>query len=134
MIIRHEEELASVAAKILAKYPDNRLFAFYGEMGVGKTTLIKELCKKLDVTDQTSSPTFAIINEYCTLQQKTIYHFDFYRIEKKEELAEIGVSEYLHSGDYCFMEWPEKAGDLLHDEAIPILMKINTSNQRIIIF
>ncbi|MDR2978913.1 MAG: tRNA (adenosine(37)-N6)-threonylcarbamoyltransferase complex ATPase subunit type 1 TsaE [Bacteroidales bacterium] len=134
LLITHEDELSSVARKILEKYPNGRLFAFDGEMGVGKTTLIKEICKQLAIVEQTSSPTFAIINEYFTEQQKPVYHFDFYRIEKKEELIEIGVGEYLHSGHYCFMEWPEKAGDLLDKDTITIEMEINSENQRMIIF
>lgn len=132
--IKYEEELANISEAILKKYPDNRLFSFYGEMGVGKTTLIKEICKKLAVIDQTSSPTFAIINEYFTKQNEPVYHFDFYRIEKKEELTEIGVEEYLNSGCYCFMEWPENAAELLRDRCVEINMNADSENNRVIIF
>lgn len=133
-MITKEEDLQQMAGDILEKYPQERLFAFFGEMGVGKTTLIKEICKKLTVIDQTSSPTFAIINEYYTAKQEPVYHFDFYRIEKKEDLLEIGVTEYLNSGCYCLMEWPENAGDLLGDHYIKICMQMGDHNQRIITF
>ena len=92
-MITHKDDLPDLASEILRAYPSERLFAFYGEMGAGKTTLIKEICRILGVTDQTSSPTFAIINEYYTTEDVPVYHFDFYRIDDIDELRQIGVEE-----------------------------------------
>jgi tRNA threonylcarbamoyladenosine biosynthesis protein TsaE len=102
-----------IAEKLLAAYPASRIFAFYGEMGAGKTTLIKDFCRVLGVTENTSSPTFALVNEYQSTNGKTIYHFDMYRIEDPSEAIRIGFEEYLESGNYCFIEWPEKINNLL---------------------
>ncbi|MDR1757904.1 MAG: tRNA (adenosine(37)-N6)-threonylcarbamoyltransferase complex ATPase subunit type 1 TsaE [Bacteroidales bacterium] len=107
-IIREEKELPALANHLLQKYPNNRIFAFHGEMGVGKTTLIKVICDTLQVAHPTSSPTFAIVNEYHTQVGEPIYHFDLYRINKVEELRQIGIDDYLSSGAYCFVEWAEK--------------------------
>jgi tRNA threonylcarbamoyladenosine biosynthesis protein TsaE len=87
--------------------------AFYGEMGAGKTTIIKEICKSLDVGDITSSPSFSLINEYITNKGRKIYHFDFYRINKQEEVYDLGYEEYFYSNNLCLIEWPEKIEVLL---------------------
>jgi len=132
-LIKSEKDLPNIAKDILTVFPQERRFGFLGEMGAGKTTLIKALCKELAVIDSTSSPTFAIINEYATKNQQIIYHFDFYRIEDMNEVYQIGVEDYLDSGNYCFMEWPEKVEAML--VKIPyteISIKINKKNQRII--
>jgi len=92
-------------------------------MGAGKTTLIKVLCHKLGVTDIVQSPTFAIINEYLTPVGESIYHFDFYRIKKAEEAMDIGYEDYIYSGDYCFIEWPELIGGLLPPDAIKVFIE-----------
>jgi len=102
-----EDQLSEVAGKILATYPDKRVFAIYGLMGAGKTTLIKAICKELDVDEIVGSPTFSIVNQYQTRKGSAIYHFDFYRMKKPEEAFDIGYEEYLYSGNYCFLEWPE---------------------------
>lgn len=115
-----EQQLSDVAAAILQAYPNERVFGFYGEMGTGKTTLIKQMCKVLGVQDITSSPTFAIINEYWTEQDQPIYHFDFYRIDEPADATRIGFEEYLYSGHYCFIEWTEKVEDILQGDYIPI--------------
>lgn len=105
--VEHLAELPSVASQLISLAGNRKIWLFKGEMGAGKTTLIKELCKQLGTTSELSSPTFAIVNEYTTSSSKKIYHFDLYRIKKKEELFDIGFDEYLESDNYCFIEWPE---------------------------
>ena len=130
-IITQESELQEVAQKILNAYPQERVFGFYGEMGAGKTTLIKEFCKILEVVSQTSSPTFAIINEYFTVHGEPVYHFDFYRINEVDELRQIGMEEYLNSDCYCFMEWTEKAEPVLKNNFIRIDIAIMEDGKRV---
>ena len=127
-IIRKEEELCAVAKMILEKY-NSKIFLFYGEMGVGKTSFIKKFCKELRVSDIVSSPTFSIINQYSNINDEIIYHFDFYRTEKKEEVFDIGYEEYLFSSCYCFIEWPEKIEDLLPTNYLKINMKLDDNNR-----
>ncbi len=114
------EQLPQVAAQLLSEYPEERFFAFFGKMGVGKTTLIKELCKQLGVEQNVCSPTFAIINEYSDRNGAPVYHFDFYRLKRLEEAYDIGYEEYFYSGDYCFTEWTEKIEPLLPDHYLRI--------------
>lgn len=116
MIINSQNELATVAADLLQKHVEERVFGFYGEMGAGKTTLIKEICRQLGVTATTSSPTFAIVNEYFTSEGEPVYHFDFYRINSIDEAVKIGFDDYLYSGNYCFIEWTEKVEEMLTEE------------------
>jgi tRNA threonylcarbamoyladenosine biosynthesis protein TsaE len=97
----------------IKKSMDISCLAFYGEMGAGKTTMIKEICKNLNVNDITSSPSFSLINEYQTNRGLKIFHFDFYRIRKKEEIFDLGYEEYFYSGNLCLIEWPEKVESLL---------------------
>jgi tRNA threonylcarbamoyladenosine biosynthesis protein TsaE len=113
-------QLDRIAKKILTTYSNHRVFSFYGEMGAGKTTLIKALCKCLNIQNIPSSPTFAIVNEYWTPQNEPVYHFDFYRIERPEEAIAIGVFEYLESGHYCFMEWSENIETILDNDRVKI--------------
>ena len=127
-IIRKEEELCAVAKMILEKY-NSKIFLFYGEMGVGKTSFIKKFCKELRVSDIVSSPTFSIVNQYSNVNDEIIYHFDFYRNEKKEEVFDIGYEEYLFSSSYCFIEWPEKIEDLLPTNYLKINMKLDDNNR-----
>ena len=127
-IIRKEEELCAVAKIILEKY-NSKIFLFYGEMGVGKTSFIKKFCKELRVSDIVSSPTFSIVNQYSNVNDEIIYHFDFYRTEKKEEVFDIGYEEYLFSSSYCFIEWPEKIEDLLPTNYLKINMKLDDNNR-----
>ena len=127
-IIKQEKELCAVAKMILEKY-NSKVFLFYGEMGVGKTSFIKKFCKELGVTDVVSSPTFSIVNHYSNVNDEIIYHFDFYRTEKKEEVFDIGYEEYLFSSSYCFIEWPEKIEDLLPTNYLKINMKLDDNNR-----
>lgn len=114
-ITANENQLENVANKLLQQFPEERIFCFYGEMGSGKTTLIKKICENLGVQNITSSPTFAIVNEYLGHLNVPIYHFDFYRIDDIREAEDIGFQEYLYSGSYCFIEWTEKVEELLDD-------------------
>jgi len=127
-----EADLPEIATKLLTVYPENRIFAFYGAMGAGKTTFIKALCRELGVEDEALSPTFAIINEYHTHEDIPVYHFDFYRINKLEEVYDIGYEEYLYSGHYCFLEWPELIEELLPEETVKVT--ITGDNDRVITF
>ena len=114
------DELPQIARELLANYPESRVFAFYGKMGAGKTTFIKVLCHQLGATDIVQSPSFTIINEYKTSDGDSLFHFDFYRIRKLEEVMDIGYEEYFFSGNYCFIEWPEKIGQLLPKDAVKV--------------
>ena len=119
-------------AKEIISSAKNKLFLFYGKMGSGKTTLIKEIVKQLGVDEVASSPTFSLVNEYHSDKGEIIYHFDFYRIENEEEAFDIGVEEYLYSDHWCFIEWPEKVENLLPLESVVIKLTINPDNTRTI--
>ncbi len=108
--------------------------AFYAPMGAGKTTFIKAVCEELGVKDVITSPTFAIINEYTDGEGKPIYHFDFYRIKKQEEVSDMGCDDYFYSGNYCFMEWPELVEDTLPDDVVKITITPQGDGSRIIEF
>ena len=130
--IHKVEELQSVAKELLFYIQKNPVLAFYGKMGVGKTTLIKALCKAMFVESTVTSPTFALVNEYTTNSNETIYHFDFYRINKIEELFDFGYEEYFYSGNYCFVEWPELAENMLPDDTLKITLAEGEKGSRII--
>ena len=135
MLLIRIPDLSSIndaARELINTFPDKRIFAFYGEMGAGKTTLIKALCRVLQVTDVTSSPSFGLIYEYQTRGSESVYHFDFYRIEKLEEAYDIGYEEYIDSGQYCFIEWPEKIASLLPPETVNVDLQIVENNERTI--
>jgi tRNA threonylcarbamoyladenosine biosynthesis protein TsaE len=123
------EQLEEVAQKIIAENP-NKVILFHGEMGVGKTTLIKQLCKTLGVTDATSSPTFSLVNEYQTAKNQTVYHFDFYRLNKEEEALDMGVEDYLYSGNWCFIEWAEKIPNLIPEAHSIITIELLADGKR----
>ncbi len=114
---------------MLKEFPGARVFAFYGGMGAGKTTFIKALCAVLGVADIVQSPTFSIVNEYKTTAGDSIYHFDFYRIKKTGEVFDIGYEDYLYSGSYCFMEWPELIESLLPDDAVKVRISGETERE-----
>ena len=125
--------ISSVAARVLAAASPQKIFLFYGEMGAGKTTLIKALCQQLGINGQVSSPTFAIVNEYSAGQDK-VFHFDFYRLKNETEALDMGYEEYFFSGRYCFVEWPEKIPNLLPPsyEAVRITVVGDTIRQLVI--
>jgi tRNA threonylcarbamoyladenosine biosynthesis protein TsaE len=129
LIASSPTQLPAVASEIISFAGDNRVFLFYGDMGAGKTTLIKALCSQLCSTDNISSPTFAIVNEY-KAPKGNIYHFDFYRLKTQTEALDIGIEEYIYSGNYCFIEWPEKIPDLLPMHYISIKIKLTNDNAR----
>ena len=134
MIVEYNLENIKNTAKtieeFLRKNPTNKIVAFKGKMGSGKTTLIKEICKLFKVTDDVTSPTFAIINEYNSLTEDFIYHFDFYRLEKIQEALDIGTEDYFYSGFYCFIEWPEIVSSILPDETLSINIEIIDKDTR----
>lgn len=113
-------QLPQVAERLLGEFPEERFFAFFGKMGVGKTTLIKELCAQLGVEDNVCSPTFAIINEYSASDGESVYHFDFYRLKNLAEAYDLGYEEYFYSGCYCFTEWTEKVEELLPEQYVRV--------------
>lgn len=131
-LAKFETDLPGIARKLLAAYPEQRIFALYGVMGAGKTTFIKAICHELGVEDEALSPTFAIINEYHTRDTEPVYHFDFYRINKLEEVYDIGYEDYLYSGHYCFLEWPELVEELLPEEVVRVT--IEGDDVRVIVF
>jgi tRNA threonylcarbamoyladenosine biosynthesis protein TsaE len=123
--IKGVSQLQETAEQLLDTFPEERIFALYGSMGAGKTTFIKALCRALGSDDTITSPTFALINEYSTHNGQLIYHFDFYRIKKIEEAYDLGYEDYIYSGNYCFIEWPEMIQDLLPKGIVEV--KINES-------
>lgn len=125
--------LEEVALAILEHFSEHRVFAFYGAMGAGKTTLIKYICAKLAVEDIAVSPTFALINEYRMPNDQPVYHFDFYRINSVSEAYDMGYEEYFYSGNYCFIEWPEKIGQLLPPGCVYINIGFGANGQTRII-
>jgi tRNA threonylcarbamoyladenosine biosynthesis protein TsaE len=116
------ENIKEVAKRFVEEMGERRVFAFYGKMGAGKTTFIKAVCEELGVKDVITSPTFAIVNEY-TAEERVIYHFDFYRIKKLEEVYDMGYEEYFYSGALCLIEWPELIEDLLPEDAVKVTIK-----------
>lgn len=123
------EDLDAVTDKLL-KIGYSGVWCFYGEMGAGKTTLIKSICLKLGVVSGMTSPTFSIVNEYMSREREKIYHFDFYRLKKEIEAYDIGVEEYFESGQYCFVEWPELIPSLIPQKHIDIWMTVTGLDTR----
>ena len=122
----------SVIAKDVIANVKHKIILIYGEMGSGKTTLIKEIIKQLGVEDTVNSPTFSLVNEYHSLKGDIIYHFDFYRIDNEEEALDIGIEEYFYDNHWCFIEWPNKVENLLPLESVAIHLTINQNNKRTI--
>lgn len=123
-------ELGMIARELLDTGSSEKIWIFEGELGAGKTTLIKALCGVLGVVDMVSSPSFSLINEYRTAADATIYHFDFYRIKNEMEAVDIGADEYFYSGDQCFVEWPSKIPSLIPDKYLKISINLVLENQR----
>lgn len=130
--LKNLSELSSAASQLLDVMKSGNVVVFYGEMGAGKTTLIKELCRQLDVTNVVSSPTFSLVNEYNGKNGLKIFHFDFYRINKLEEAFDFGYEEYFYSDALCLVEWPEKVESLLPANAIRIRIEVQTDRTRLI--
>ncbi len=130
--INNQNQLLTLAADLLKKNTA-KIWLFEGEMGAGKTTFIKAFCKALQVTSELSSPTFSIVNEYECLNKNKIYHFDLYRLKNKNELFDIGFDEYLYSGNYCFIEWPQLAIDFLPELSIKIKIVVDEKSRKIIV-
>lgn len=130
-IIFSIDEIQEVAQKILAQKP-HKVVLFHGQMGVGKTTLIKALARELGVDDATSSPTFSLVNEYQTNDNRYVYHFDVYRLKSEAEALDMGIDEYLYSGHWCFIEWAEKIPNLLPDDYSIINLNIGADGRRIL--
>ena len=118
-------DLPEVAKSIIDSFPENRVFALYGQMGAGKTTLIKELCACLGIYENVTSPTFAIVNQYTTANQNSVFHFDFYRIKRLSEAYDLGYEDYFYSENYCFIEWPEMIEELLPQSFVKITITEN---------
>ena len=122
--IQSLDHIHEAARKFVEVMDDNTVFAFYGKMGAGKTTFIKAVCEELGVTDVITSPTFAIVNEYRSDKGgELIYHFDFYRIKKLEEVYDMGYEDYFYSGALCFIEWPELVEELLPGDAVKVTIE-----------
>lgn len=124
------QEYAAAAQEFVKMMGDNRIFAFYGSMGSGKTTFIKSVCEEMGVEETINSPTFAIVNEYESREGETIFHFDFYRIKSIEEVYNMGYEEYLYSDAYCLIEWPELIEELLPEEAVRVEITENGDGSR----
>ncbi len=124
-------DLPSIAKEVIhfAKY---KILLFYGEMGVGKTTLIKEIAKQLGVSDNVSSPTFSLVNEYLSSTNEKVYHFDFYRVDNEVEALDMGIEEYFYSNYWCLVEWPNKVENLLPLKSVYITISTNNDQQRTI--
>lgn len=132
IIIKDKKHLHSSARELLKHFGENKIFAFYGSMGAGKTTIIKAICELLGAVDIISSPTFTLVNEYRTSTGDALFHIDFYRIKKQEEVFDFGIEEYLTGESYCFMEWPELIEEILPPETIRVKITVDDHEQRIL--
>ena len=126
------DHIHEAASAFIEAIGNSRIIAFYGKMGAGKTTFIKAVCENLGVTDVINSPTFAIVNEYLDGNEQPIYHFDFYRIKKAQEVLDIGFEDYIYSGCLCLMEWPEYIEELLPEETLKVSIEENQDGSRTI--
>lgn len=120
------------ATDILSLFPNRRVYAFHGVMGAGKTTFIKQLCEELGVTDVVNSPTFAVVNVYECLEGQEVYHFDCYRLKSVQEALDLGAEEYLYSGSYCFIEWPDIINDILPQDVVDVTINVKEDGSRVL--
>ena len=145
--IQSIDTIREAARTFVSNMGDRRVFAFYGKMGAGKTTFIKAICEELGVDDVITSPTFAIVNEYSlppvsfegdgspsTRSGGALFHFDFYRIKRLEEVYDMGYEDYFYSGDLCFIEWPELIDELMPDDAVRVTITENSDGSRTVTF
>ena len=133
--LKSTDEIDAAAKEFINAMGDNTVFAFYGKMGAGKTTFIKALCKGLGVEDEVNSPTFALVNEYrSATTAELIYHFDFYRIKKIEEVYDMGYEDYFYCGAICLIEWPELAEDLLPYDTVRVRIDVMPDGTRQLTF
>lgn len=127
------DNIREAAKQFIANIGDSTVFAFYGKMGAGKTTFVKAVCEELGVADVITSPTFSIVNEYRSEQTgELIYHFDFYRVKKIEEVYDMGFEDYFYSGALCFIEWPELCEEVLPDDTVKVSIKEEPDGSRTI--
>ena len=133
--IENIEKIREAAREFVANIGDSTVFAFYGKMGAGKTTFIKAVCEELGVEDVITSPTFAIVNEYRSeTSGELIYHFDFYRVKKIEEVYDMGFEDYFYSGALCFIEWPELCEEVLPEDTVKVTIEETPDSSRLISF
>ena len=132
IVIRDKSHLRDAARHFLRETAGRRIFAFYGQMGAGKTTLIKALCREMGVTDTVTSPSFTLVNEYKRPGDVPVFHFDFYRIRKISEVLDFGIEEYFDSASPCFMEWPEMIEPLLPPETLKVSISVMNDGSRVI--
>ena len=132
LVISRLDELPAVARQLLPLIAQHKIVAFYGIMGAGKTTLIKALCKALGVANMVNSPTFALVNEYLIPNGEPIYHFDFYRINKIEEVYDMGYEDYFYSGHLCLVEWPELVETLLPENTLRLRIEVSNDGKRVV--
>ena len=131
--IENIEKIREAAREFVAKIGDSTVFAFYGKMGAGKTTFIKAVCEELGVEDVITSPTFAIVNEYRSdVSGELIYHFDFYRVKKIEEVYDMGFEDYFYSGALCFIEWPELCEEVLPEDTVKVTIEETPDGTRVV--
>ncbi len=127
--VAKQTDLKDVAHALVQSYAEARVILFYGDMGAGKTTFIKAICTELGVKENTSSPTFSIVNEYHS-PHGPVYHFDFYRLRDEQEAFDMGYEEYLYSGHYCLIEWPEKIANLLPSQTLSVRLEVTGPDSR----
>ncbi len=132
IIVKHKRDLPSAVRRLLEHSGGSRIFAFYGSLGAGKTTIIKAICNLLGASDMTSSPSFTLVNEYRTPEGDSLYHIDFYRIKNTEEVFDFGLEEYLYGESYCFMEWPELIEELLPSGTVKVRINVGKYEERIL--
>ena len=126
------DTIHEAAKEFLQNMGDGKVFAFYGKMGAGKTTFVKAICEELGVEDVITSPTFALVNEYTAGDGSPVYHFDFYRIKKLDEVYDMGYEDYFYSGALCFIEWPELVEELLPGDAVKVTIEELEDGNRVI--